>query len=189
MEHESITILINRFNNVIDSLIDDFKKYNLDEEAIIFITKKTRNFVGFTNLALLNVIFKVLEDVDLRYTFDDEIKLLDEIIDNIFDNINESLDVILPDEDEEEHGHSHGHSHDHNHEHHHIDVDAVQGDITNIRENLIFLKKIVLDLGQMVISVLKFQSKNIKEDQFREDYCDFKSNIKEYKQEFDEKFK
>ncbi len=182
MQYDALTPLLTRFNNLVDSLIKDFKDYKLDEETVIFLAKKTRNFISFTEAALLDVIFKVLENMgDVKYVFDDEIKIVQSIIEKIFAKINESLDTILEhDHDETE---EHVHEHDHEHEHH-IDIENVQKDIDKIIDYLTFLKKVLDDVGKIVISLLKYKNKDISEDDFDKEYNIFKEKIDNYKNEF-----
>ena len=115
MDINTITPVITQFNNFIDSLIEDFKQYNLDEETLAFLVGKTRNFISFSELTLLNVIFGILDKLEAAgFDFNDEIQAAKNIINQIFENINNSLDIILPEEEEQE-----GHVHDHGHHHHH----------------------------------------------------------------------
>ena len=188
MQFDMITPLIERFNNLIDSLIKDFEEYNLDGETIIFLAKKTKNFINFTELALLTVIFKILEKMsDVTYQFDEEIKEANQMIDKIFEELNKSVEKILEQDNEEEHDHHHhGHGH-HHHEHHDIDVDILQEPVEKIKEYLDFLKKLMGNIGDMVIKVLKYQNKEIIEEEFKGEYNSFKENMKKFKEEFESK--
>lgn len=184
MQDDTLTPLITRFTNLIDALIKDFKDFNLDEETVIMLANKTRNFINFTELALLNVIFNILEKMgEYKFINDDQIKDITKMVETIFEKMNQSLDTILEHEDEEE---EHVHDHDHNHEHHfHIDIDAVQKDIDKIVEYLVFLRKLIVDVGQMAIALLKYQKKEISEDEFKNEYNLFKENMNSYKEEFE----
>lgn len=182
MQYDTITPLITRFNNVVDSLTEDFKDKNLDAETVIFLAKKTRNFIGFTELALLNVIFAILDKMNnTNYKFDSEISDAKLIINNIFENMNKALDTILAhDHDEEEYLHGHNHNHEH---HYDFDVDEIRGDINQILENLASLKKIIGDIAEIVISTIKYEADEIKEDVFKKEYANFKENIERLKKE------
>lgn len=185
MQYDTLTPLITRLNDFLDSLIKDFKEYKLDEETIVFLSEKTKNFINFTELSLFNVVLKVLGNLgDAKYVFDDEIKMINNMVENIFERLNESFSTILVPEDEE--GHAHGHDHDHNHVHYHVDVENVQKDIDKIVDYLVFLKKILADLGNVIISLLKYQNKEISEEEFNKEYTTFKENINNYKNEFAE---
>lgn len=185
MQYDTLTPLITRFTNLIDSLIKDFKDYKLDEETVIMLAKKTRNFISFTQLALLNVIFKILEKLgEYNFVTDDQTKDIKNMVESIFDKMNQSLDKILEhDHEEEEHVHDHDHEH-----HHHVDIEGIQKDIDKIVEYLTFLKKLLVDVGQMAISLLKFQGKEINEDEFKKEYNQFKENMDAYKNEFENNF-
>lgn len=178
MDNNMITQVITRFNNLIDSLIEDFSEYKLDEEKIVFLAEKTSNFIDFSKIALINVVFGVLNELEsTEYNYDNEIQMAEKLINEIFENINKSLDHILPDEDEEEH------ADDHSHHHHHVDVDAVQDDIDRIIVNLKELKNLLADVTGMVLLTLKYQAKEINEKVFQKEYAAFKQNIKNFKQE------
>ena len=183
MQYDTITPLLNRFNNMVDSLIKDFKEYNLDGETIIFLAKKTKNFINFTDLALLNVIFAIFEKIDIaRYNFDEEILEAKQIIGKIFEDMNESLNTILEhDHDEEEHDHGH----DHDHEHHQIDVDEIQKDLKVIVDDLAILKKLLDGICDMLIVTLKYQAEEIKEEVFKKEYDNFKDNMAQFNDEFE----
>lgn len=184
MQIDTITPVINRFNNLIDSLIKDFKEYNLDEDTMGFLAEKTRNFIGFSELALFNVIFGVLDNLsDAKYKYDDEINETKKIINKIFENMNESLDTILAHEDEEE---EHCHDHDHEHHHYHIDVDEVQDDVNKIIDNLGILKKLIGGICDMILLTIKYHADEIKEEVFKKEYNNFKKNIADFNNEIEE---
>ena len=186
MQYDTVTPLIGRFNDLIDSLIKDFKEYKFSEKTLIYLANKTKSSINFTEVALMNVFIKVLENMgDARYVFDDEIKIITKMVDKIFEKINESLDVILEEDHEEGEEHVHEHGHDHDHEHN-IDIESVQKDIDKILECLTFLKKILGDVGKIVISLLKYRNKEITEEEFNKEYTTFKENIETYKNEFTE---
>ena len=95
MQYDTLTPLITRLNDFLDSLIRDFKEYKLDEETIVFLSEKTRNFINFTELSLFNVVLKILENIDnVKYAFDDEIKLINKMIEKIFEKLNELMRKI-----------------------------------------------------------------------------------------------
>lgn len=183
MDKTIITPIIERLNNVIDSLIDDFKEYNLDEETIGFLVQNTRNFIEFSKVTLLNVIFGVLEKAgDKKYDFDDVIHETENLINKIFDSIDESLNRILPEEDEQECGHDHAHGH--HHHHYHIDVDAVQEDIDKVISDLTALKKLLGEVTDMVLLTLRYQAEEINEKVFGNEFDKFKDNVKRFKEEY-----
>ena len=184
MDINTVKPILTQFNNFIDSLIDDFKEYKLDEETIAFLVGKTRNFIEFSKITLLNVIMGLLRKInDAGYNMDDEIKVAEDMINGIFDDINDSLDKILPEDDQEQHVHDHGHHH--HHHHHHIDVDAIQEDIDKIVANLKILKVLVGDIVNMIISALKYQAEEISEVVFKKEYDSFKDNLKNFKEELE----
>jgi hypothetical protein len=184
MDLNTITPVITQFNNFIDSLIEDFKQYNLDEETLAFLVGKTRNFIDFSQLTLLNVIFGILNKLEeAGYDFSDEIKEAKNIINQIFERINQSLDIILPEEEEEEHIHDHGHGH--HHHHHHIDVESVQGDVEKVVANLKSLKKLIGEIVNIALSTLKYQANEINQTVFDKEYENFRDNMKNFKQEFE----
>ena len=185
MQYDTLTPLITRLNDFLDSLIKDFKEYKLDEETIIFLSEKTRNFINFTELSLFNVVLKVLGSMDdAKYVFDEEVKIINKIVVKIFDKLNEALGNILVEEEGEEHVHDH--DHDHEHKHYHIDIENVQKDIDKIIEYLTFLKNVLSDLGKFIISLLRYQNKEITEEDFNKEYTLFKERINSYNNEFED---
>lgn len=184
MDINTITPVITQFNNFIDSLIEDFKQYNLDEETLAFLVGKTRNFISFSELTLLNVIFGILDKLEAAgFDFNDEIQAAKNIINQIFENINNSLDIILPEEEEQE-GHVHDHGH-HHHHHHHIEVEAIQEDVDKIIANLEVLKNLIGDIANRVLMTLKYQAKEIDETLFKKEYECFKDDMKNFTEEFE----
>lgn len=182
MQEEMINQLINKFNDVIDSLINDFKEFNQNEDILAEISKKTRNFVSFTELSLSNVMFAVLAKLkENDYGLDEEITQLKEMIGQIFEKINKALDHILEHDDEDEHAHGHDHSH---HHHVHIDIDEVQEDIQEIIIALQFLKKIFKEIFIIVLSSLKYEVGSIEESIYQMEYNKFRENVKNLGQEF-----
>lgn len=172
MNLDMITPLIGKFDDLINSLIDDFKEFNFDENALVFIAKKTRNFITFNELTLSNILFSILEKIDdTEYSFDDEISKSKDIINSIYDNINASLDKILEHDEEE---------HEHEHHHHHIDVDSLQDDVKDIVSNLELLKEFFSRICDITVSVVKYQTNGISEDAFKDKYDDFKEYVKNF---------
>lgn len=56
--------------------------------------------------------------------------------------------------------------------------------IDKIISSLKFLKKLMEDISAIVISILKFESENIDEEEFRKKYRNFKLNIDDDKNIF-----
>lgn len=156
------------FNNLIDYLIKGFTKYNLDEFALIFLAKRTKGLMTFTHIAILNTLFKILKTFGgVKNIFDKYIFDTNEIIDNIFKQIENSLNNILSQK---------------------AGIDN-QEDIDNIVSNLKFVKKIILNLAQIAVSVLKYQSNVINEDEFKEEYRKFKEQFDKDKKTFEVEIK
>lgn len=188
MQEEMINQLIGRFNDVVDSLINDFKQFNLDEDTLAEISKKTRNFITFNQLSLSNIMFAVLEKIDsTQYNLNDEINKSKEMIRQLFETLNGCLDHILEHADEEEH--SHGHDHDHSHHHVHVDIDEVQDDIKEIIKCLEFLKKLFGNIFSIALSSLRYMAGNLDEESYTTEYNSFKQNIQLLEQDFQKLFK
>lgn len=142
MQNNMITPLIKEYNNMIDSLTDDFKKYNKDEETLAFIIQRTENFIDSTRLALNQIIIPVLEkDKDKNY--EKEIKELKIESDDIFKKMEEITSNTLIHEEEEEH------IHDHHHHHHHLnmDIEEVQDEIQQLTNYLMQLKELLQNIS------------------------------------------
>jgi hypothetical protein len=159
---------LGKFNDLIDSLIKGFTKYNLDEHTLIFLAKKTKRFMSFTHMAILNILFRILGTfIGAKDLFDKYIMDTNEIMDNIFKQMENSLNDILTQK---------------------VGIND-QEEIDGIVLNLKFMKKIITNLGEMAISVLKFQSNTINEDEFREEYRKFKDKFDKDKQTFEDDIK
>ena len=143
MQFDTVTPLIKRFNNLIDALIKDFKEFNLDDDAIIFLAQRTRNFINFTKIAFLKVILIILERDETKFDFKEILDDINQMVDAVFEGLNKLLDDILAKEDEHAHAHAHSHSHSHAHEHHDIEVDNLQEYLDKITEYLGFIKKLL----------------------------------------------
>ncbi len=168
MKDNHLTYFVNRTNNLINYLIKGFTKNNLDEHSLIFLAKNTKRFMTTTQKAYLFVIFKLLD----KLTFLND-KLFKDFIDveamisNIFETINTTLNDLLSQK---------------------IDKKR-QEDIDIIVDNLLFVQKILLDIGDMAISILKFQTNIIDEKEFRNRYKNFKISLENEKNVFDQKYK
>lgn len=183
MQNEMINQLITKFNDVVDSLIKDFNEFNLDEDTLVDIAKKTRNFIIFNELTLSNIMFAVLEKINVaKYNFDYEITQVKEMIRQLFERLNKDIDHILEHDDEEEH--AHGHDHSHTHHHVHVDIDEVQDDIQEIIKCLEFLKKVFADLFDIVLASLKYQVGTLEDEEYTIEYNKFKENVKKLEEEF-----
>ncbi len=188
MQFDTVTPLIKRFNNLIDALIKDFKEFNLDDDAIIFLAQRTRNFINFTKIAFLKVILIILERDETKFDFKEILDDINQMVDAVFEGLNKLLDDILAKEDEDAHAHAHSHSHSHAHEHHDIEVDNLQEYLDKITEYLGFIKKLLGDTCEIVLSSLKYKNREITEKEYNDKYNAFKENINSYKKEFEQKF-
>lgn len=154
---------LEKFNGFIDYLINGFTKYNLDEHTLIFLAKRTKKFMSFTHIVILHFIFKILGTFSVaKNIFDKYILDTNEIIENIFKQMEISLNNILTQK---------------------VGMDN-QDDVDNIVLNLKFLRKIITNLGEMAISVLKYQSNTITEQEFKEEYRKFKEKFEKDKKSF-----
>ena len=112
MQSDVFTPIINKFNDLIDSLIKDYEEFNLDKDTLGFLATKTRNFINFNKLTLNNVIFATLEKFEVDgYDFNSIASESKEFMNSIFDKMAESVDNILHEDDNQEHHHDHGHDH------------------------------------------------------------------------------
>lgn len=154
---------IGRFNSFIDYLIKGFTKYNLDEHALIYLVKRTRKFMTFTHIIILNILFRVLETFGgAKNIFDTYIIDTNELVDDAFKEMEVSLNNILTKK---------------------MGV-SKQEDIDNIVLNLNFIRSLITNLAEIALSVLKFQSNAINEDEFREEYRKFKEKFDKDKNDY-----
>lgn len=164
MNNELINKQLIRFDNLIDFLIKGFTKYNLDEHTIIFLAKRTKIFMTFTNRVILNILFKILKRfTGAKNLFDKYIIDTNLIVENIFRQIEISLNNILTNK---------------------VGIND-QEEVDNIISNLNFLKNIIMNLGEMALSVLKYQSNAINEKEFKEEYRKFKEKFEKDKKTFE----
>ena len=154
---------LSKFNGTIDYLINAFTKYNLDEHALLFLAKRTKRFMTFTHVIVLHILFRVLKTFSgAKNIFDKYILDTNQMVDDAFKQIEDSLNNILSNK---------------------MGI-SNQDDIDNIISNLKFIKKIITNLTEMALSVLKYQSNVINEDEFREEYRKFKEKFENDKNEF-----
>lgn len=160
MKTYKINYQLDKFNRTIDGLIKAFSRNNLDETSILFLAKRTRNLMSFTHMFWLHIIFRIFDKVgDMKYKFDEEVIDTNKIVDIIFEEINRSLENLISRK---------------------VDKDK-QDDIDNIINNLFIFKDLFSYIGDILISILKFQSHNMSEDQFRLKYKDFKRDLSDIK--------
>lgn len=153
-----LTRLLKRFNYLIDKLINDFQRYDMDEASIVFLAGKTRNFMSFTHKIVLKVLFVFLNKFSsAKYKFNEEIIDIDKMFSIIFESMNNSLNEILDEKGDEN----------------------KKENIEKIVSSLTLLKKLMADIADIVLSILKFQSDNIDENEFKNKYREFKLNIKD----------
>lgn len=148
------------FNKLINDLISAFTKYNLDEQALVILAKRTKYLMSFTHKTLLKLMFKFFKTINVieKEIIVDYIDV-DEMIDSLFEQISISLNNLLNKENDK----------------------SKQDDIEDLVEYLKFLKDIINTLSNLFLSVLKFEADITEEDDLREDYRTFKKDITEYK--------
>lgn len=155
------------FNDLINNIITEFTKYNLDENTLILLVKMTNHLMTFTQKVLIKLLFKFFQSINvIGKSLDIDLADIDEMIDVLFDELSKSLNNLL------------------NSEH---DINK-QEYIQEIVENLKFLKDIINSLSNLFLSIIKFQTDLITEEQFREDYRKFKGDLAKYKGRIDEIF-
>jgi hypothetical protein len=176
MQSDVFTPIINKFNDLIDSLIKDYEEFNLDKDTLGFLATKTRNFINFNKLTLNNVIFATLEKFEVDgYDFNSIASESKEFMNSIFDKMAESVDNILHEDDNQEHHHDHGH--DHHQHHYHIHIDEVQDDIDKIKEYLKILKELINYVAVILISSLKYKANAMSKEEFDKEFTKFKENL------------
>lgn len=156
---------LGKFNSFIDYLIKGFTKYNLDEHVLLFLAKRTKKFMTFTHVIILNILFRVLETFSgAKNIFDKYILDTNVLVDDAFKQIEDSLHNILTNK---------------------MGVSNKE-DVDNIVSNLNFVRTLVTHLAEIAINVLKFQSNMINEKEFRDEYRKFKEKFENDKKEFEE---
>lgn len=152
------------FDELITNLINSFMKYNLDETTIIVLAKMTKHLMSFTQKILIKLLFKFFNSLGfLDNKFTEDLIDVDAMINMISEQISESLKIIQKDDDELKQ----------------------KKNMEDIVKYLTFLKDVINTLSNLFLSVLKFQTEIISEDEFREEYRKFRSDIDDYKKKLD----
>lgn len=164
MKTRYIVSEIKKFNRLVDKLIGYFSINNLDEDAIVILAKITRHFMTFTHVLVLNILFKVLDKFsNAKYNFDTYILDTNKMTDEIYKKMEDSLNNLLSNKSDKN----------------------KENDKTEIIKDLNFLKTLINHLASMILSILKFEAKNIDDDDLKEDYQQFKVNMEKDKDEFE----
>lgn len=166
MMEKEIKVIFEEFNYMVDNLIKSFKRTNLDEDSLVFLSKRTKYLLSFTHVILLNILFKFFDGLNLvKFKINEDIVDIDKIIEIIVEQVNLSLDDLIS---------------------HNVDEKRKE-EIDVIVDYLMILKSIINKLSNLFISVLKFQADTISEDEFRKVYRTFKYDIVEDKIDLENK--
>lgn len=166
MMEKEIKVIFEEFNYMVDNLIKSFERTNLDEDSLVFLSKRTKYLLSFTHVILLNILFKFFDGLNLvKFKINEDIVDIDKIIEIIVEQVNLSLDDLIS---------------------HNVDEKRKE-EIDVIVDYLMILKSIINKLSNLFISVLKFQADTISEDEFRKVYRTFKYDIVEDKIDLENK--
>ena len=166
MIEKEIKTIFEEFNYMADNLIKSFTRTNLDEDSLVFLSKRTKYLLSFTHLILLKVLFKFFEGLNLvKFKINEDMLDIDKIMEIIIEQVNISLDDMISQKVDEKR----------------------KEDIDFIVDYLMILKSIINKLSVLFISVLKFQSDIISEVEFRKAYRTFKYDIIEDKTDLENK--
>lgn len=166
MIDNEIKVIFEEFNYRINNLIKSFTRKNLDEDSLIFLSKRTKHLLSFTHRILLKILFKFFGGLNfVKSTINEDIIDIDKMVEIIIEQINQSLDDMVSQKVDEKR----------------------KEDINIVVDYLILLKNIINKLSTLFLSVLKFQSDVISEDEFRKGYRTFKYDIAEDKTDLENK--
>ena len=166
MIEKEIKVIFEEFNYRINNLIKSFTRSNLDEDSLIFLSKRTKHLLSFTHRILLKILFKFFGGLNIvKYKVNEDIIDIDKMVEIIIEQINQSLDDLVSQKVDEKR----------------------REDIDVVVDYLILLKNIINKLSNLFISVLKFQSGVINEDEFRKRYRTFKYNVVDDKTDLENK--
>ena len=71
MIEKEIKMIFEEFNYMADNLIKSFNRTNLDEDSLVFLSKRTKYLLSFTHLILLKVVSSFyLPHIPLQYNSD-----------------------------------------------------------------------------------------------------------------------
>ena len=161
---KTLMIHFNYINKTINFLIHEFQKNNLDEESIVILSKYVGRFLGFFQKIFLRELFKFFDFVgNMKFNLNDDMTSVNELIEGLLSYIDFLIkDLVAQNLSFKKQS----------------DVDAIIASLT-------LLASILDNLKNLVLSVLRYQSGNIKENTFRDDYREFKLSLEKDKMRFD----
>lgn len=166
MMEKEIKIIFDEFNYMINNLIKSFTRTNLDEDSLVFLSKRTKHLLSFTHKILLKIIFKFFDELNfVKDKISEDMIDIDKMVEIIIEQISLSLDDMISQNVDEKR----------------------KEDIDSVVDYLMILKNIIDKLSKFVLSVLKFQADVESEDEFRKDYRTFKYDIGEDKIDLEKK--
>ena len=161
---KSLIIHFNYISKTINFLIHEFQKNNLDEDSLVILSKYVGRFLGFFHKIFLRELFKFSDYVgDMKFNLNDDMTSVNELIEGLLNNI----DFLIKDVVAQKLSYK------------------KQSDVDAIIVSLTLLSNLLDNLKNLVLSVLRYQSGNIDESTFRDDYREFKLALEKDKMRFD----
>ncbi|RAP49099.1 MAG: hypothetical protein BZ133_08515 [Methanosphaera sp. SHI613] len=166
MINNELKVIFEEFNYRANNLINSFTRNNMDEQSLIFLSKRTKHLLSFTHRILLKMLFKSFDGLSfLKDKINEDFIDIDKMVEIIIEQINLNLDDMINQNVDEKR----------------------KEDIDVIVDYLTILKNIINKLSSLFISGLKFQADVIDEDTFRKEYRKFKYDIQEDKLDLENK--
>lgn len=163
---KSTEIIIEKFNMILDKIINAIAKGDLTPEDFSRATTKIYEFIGFirkiifpflTSFSKTNTEFEEKTSLDIN-----DIKVM---ISQLIDNIEKSL------KDAEAHLTKDG------------KIDTVM-----LKNYLEFIGVLINNLFYIIVSTISYATGNMTEEEYNESYAEFKEKLEENKKVFKEKF-
>ena len=96
MMDKEIKVIFEEFDYRINNLIKSFTRNNMDEDSLIFLSKRTKHLLSFTHKILLKILFKFFGGLTLvKTTINEDIIDIDKMVAIIIEQINQSLDDMI----------------------------------------------------------------------------------------------
>lgn len=161
----SVNELLNKFNKIIDRIIEGIKEGNLDEQKFNKLHVAIKEFIKFSKDITFPIIFSFVNSNDyIRDKLSNDFSEIKFMVLKLLDKLLESMDNIKDN--------THG-----------------TYDLTILLEYLEFISVIMNNFSYIIYDTIKYSQGQVTEEDYLKHYDEFKINLKENKKNFDEKFR
>ncbi|MDD6285169.1 MAG: hypothetical protein PUA60_00490 [Methanobacteriaceae archaeon] len=161
----SVNELLNKFNKIIDRIIEGIKEGNLDEQKFNKLHVAINEFIKFSKDITFPIIFSFVNSNDyIRDKLSNDFSEIKFMVLKLLDKLLESMDNIKDN--------THG-----------------TYNLTILLEYLEFISVIMNNFAYIIYDTIKYSQGQVTEEDYQKHYDEFKINLKENKKNFDEKFR